>query len=198
MVVLASPVVSLLFERGAFGPADTQATARVMQAYAIGLLPYGMVKVLAPVFYSVNRPRIPLAASISGVTVNLVFNAWTYRTLGAPGLALGTSLGAFANVAVLRWFLRTEVGALGPTGARVGEVLRVAVASFAMAGTAVLMWRVFAPWVRVDDTLARLWSLGLALAVTLATSGGVYFVVLVVLRDPRVSTLRRRLGRGVS
>lgn len=102
MFALSSPVVSLLFERGAFGPEDTAATARVMQAYAIGLLPYGMVKVVAPVLYSLDRPRAPLVASITGVTVNLVFNALTYRTLGAPGLALGTSLGAFANIAVLR------------------------------------------------------------------------------------------------
>ena len=57
MFALSSPVVSLLFERGAFGPEDTAATARVMQAYAIGLLPYGMVKVVAPVLYSLDRAR---------------------------------------------------------------------------------------------------------------------------------------------
>ena len=126
----------------------------------------------------------------------MAFNAWTYRTLGAPGLALGTSLGAFANVAVLRWFLHKEVGALGPTGARVGEVVRVAVASLAMAGTAAAMWGAVAPWVQTDGTLARLWSLGLALVATLTTSGGAYVVVLVLLRDARVAAIRRRLSGG--
>ena len=195
MVVLASPIVSLLFERGAFGPDDTAATARVMQAYAIGLLPYGMVKVLAPVFYSVDRPRIPLAASVSGVTVNLVFNAWTYRSLGAPGLALGTSLGAFANVAVLRWLMSKNVGSLGGIGVRSSEVARVAAASVVMAATAFFVWNAVAPWVRTGDAVGRLLTLGLALTGTLALSGGAYFLVLVALRDTRVAALLRRGGR---
>ncbi|MGB1699656.1 MAG: lipid II flippase MurJ, partial [Nannocystaceae bacterium] len=183
------------YERGAFSPEDTRATARVMQAYAIGLLPYGMVKVLAPVFYSVDRPRVPLAASVSGVTVNLAFNAWTYRTLGAPGLALGTSLGAFANVAVLRWSMHHKVGPLGALGARAGEVARVVLAAAVMGTTAFGVWRVVEPWVEPEGVLARLLSLGLALTLTLGLAGAAYLAVLAGLRDGRVQALRGRVDR---
>jgi putative peptidoglycan lipid II flippase len=70
--------------------------------YVLGLVPYSLVKILAPAFYSVDRPRIPLLASACGVATNIGFNAMTYRELGAPGIALGTALGAAVNVLVLR------------------------------------------------------------------------------------------------
>jgi putative peptidoglycan lipid II flippase len=116
LFVLAEPVVRLLFERGAFGGADTTATALVLQAYALGLLPYGLVKILAPVFYGVDRPRIPLVGSLAAVAVNLAFNTATYEQLGAPGLALGTGLGAVANVLLLRIAIVRTVGSLEARG----------------------------------------------------------------------------------
>ena len=110
LYVLAEPVIEVIYERGAFGPAETSATAAVLMSYALALAPYGMVKILAPVFYGLARPRIPLWASLTAVSVNLVFNTLTYRQLGAPGLALGMAWGALANYLVLRIGLRRTVG----------------------------------------------------------------------------------------
>src|SRR5690606_29569011 len=109
---LAEPVVQLLFERGAFDHAATLATAAVLRSYVLGLLPYGLVKVLAPVFYGVDRVRVPLLASMAAVAVNIVFNALTYQRFGAPGIALGTTLGAVTNYAILRVGLRRVAGPL--------------------------------------------------------------------------------------
>lgn len=110
LFVLADPIVATIFERGRFSAADTAATADVLRAYAVGLLPYSLVKILAPAFYATNRPRIPLAASVAAVAVNLGFNAATYRVLGAPGIAFGTTLGAFVNVGVLRLAYARHIG----------------------------------------------------------------------------------------
>jgi putative peptidoglycan lipid II flippase len=112
LFVLAEPVTRLLFQRGAFSAEDTVATGIVLQAYTLGLLPYGLVKILAPVFYGLDRPRLPLAGSLAAVAVNLTFNWLTYRTLGAPGLALGMGLGALVNVAILRISFARVVGPL--------------------------------------------------------------------------------------
>src|SRR5690606_27631100 len=106
LVLLAEPVIALLYEGGRFTAEDTAAVAMILRAYMVGLLPYSMVKLFAPAFYSVDRPRVPLIASVSAVTVNLVFNALTYRHLGAPGLALGTSLAALVNLTILRLAFR--------------------------------------------------------------------------------------------
>ncbi len=107
LVILAKPVVHLLFQGGKFLPIDTAATVPIVQAYMLGVLPYSLVKVFAPAFFAVDRPRIPMIASITSVAANLIFNGLTYRRLGAPGLALGTTVAALVNLAILRlWFGR--------------------------------------------------------------------------------------------
>jgi putative peptidoglycan lipid II flippase len=107
LVVLAKPVVQLLFQGGKFLPIHTAATVPIVQAYMLGVLPYSLVKVFAPAFFTVDRPRLPMIASMSSVVANLIFNSLTYRTLGAPGLALGTTVAALVNLTILRmWFGR--------------------------------------------------------------------------------------------
>lgn len=107
LVVLAKPVVQLLFQGGKFLPVHTAATVPIVQAYMLGVLPYSLVKVFAPAFFTIDRPRVPMLASISSVVANLAFNGLTYRTLGAPGLALGTTVAAVVNLSILRiWFGR--------------------------------------------------------------------------------------------
>lgn len=112
LFVLAVPVTTLVYAHGETSSADAEAIAWVLQAYVAGLLPYSLVKIFAPGFYSIDRPRVPLLASATAVVVNITFNALTYRELGAPGIALGTGLGALANVAVLRIAFARIVGPL--------------------------------------------------------------------------------------
>jgi len=107
LVVLAKPVVQLLFQGGKFLPIHTAATVPIVQAYMLGVLPYSLVKVFAPAFFAVDRPRVPMVASLVAVVANLLFNSLTYRQLGAPGLALGTTVAALVNLGILRlWFGR--------------------------------------------------------------------------------------------
>jgi putative peptidoglycan lipid II flippase len=110
--LLAEPVVQILFERGAFDHQATLATAAILQSYVLGLMSYGLIKILAPVYYGLDRVRVPILASICAVAVNISFNALTYEQLGAPGIALGTALGVTANFIVLRAALRKAVGSL--------------------------------------------------------------------------------------
>ena len=112
LFVLADPLVTMIYRHGQTTSADAAAIAVVLQAYVVGLLPYSLVKILAPTFYTIDRPRVPLLASAIGVAVSVVFNALTYRELGAPGIAFGTSLGAIANLVVLRIAIARVVGEL--------------------------------------------------------------------------------------
>lgn len=161
LVVLARPVVEVLYF--SFTPAEAEATAMVLAAYVFGLLPYGVVKILAPVFYGLDRPRLPLLASFTAVAVNIGFNAATYRALGAPGLALGMALGSLANVIVLRISFARVVGSLPGVGPR--ELGALAVANGVLAGV------VLGAWWGVDqliDLVGRPWPVsvvGLALIV---------------------------------
>lgn len=127
LALLAEPIVRLIYRHGATTLEDAHAIAIVLQAYVVGLAPYSLVKILAPGFYTADRARIPMFASIAGVTANLVFNATTYRELGAPGLAFGTTIGATVNVLVLRFAFDRAVAPLPRAGwLRRGVALTVA------------------------------------------------------------------------
>jgi putative peptidoglycan lipid II flippase len=116
LLAVGLPVVRLLYQRGRFGEADTEATAAALACYSLGMVAYTGVKVLAPAFYALNAPRVPLLASVSAVATNLVVNLTLYRWLGFRSVALGTSLGALVNVGVLLVVFERRLGGLRGQG----------------------------------------------------------------------------------
>jgi putative peptidoglycan lipid II flippase len=136
LLVLAEPVVRVLFF--SFTDAEVTATAMALQAYVLGLLPYGLVKILAPVFYGLDKPRIPLLASLTAVALNIGFNAATYQWLGTPGLALGTTLGALVNIVVLRSSFARVVGAL--PGVSLRRLIALVIANALLGGLVWAAW----------------------------------------------------------
>ncbi len=184
LVFLAEPVARLVFEHGRTSAADAAAIASCLQAYVVGLVPYSLVKILAPAYYSVGKPAVPLAASVSGVVVNLTFNALTYRALRAQGIALGTALGAMVNVAVLR-------SAFGPRVAPIPTEGRGA--RFGALGLGLLMLGALSyagRWVldRLITTQGPLWltklDLGVGVVLTVGVAGVSYALLLRALGYP--------------
>jgi putative peptidoglycan lipid II flippase len=201
MTVLAKPIVELLFQGGRFLPKDTAATVPIVQAYMLGVLPYSLVKVFAPAFFAVDRPRVPMVASMAAVAANLLFNGLTYRWLGAPGLALGTTVAALVNLTILRlWFVRALGRLDQPQWLR--NIARMVAANVVLGAVAFGLWHAAAhgiaalaiDWPRGTLRLVH----GLAL---LATIGGGFLAYVLSLRLLRVSgaeelwELPRKLAR---
>jgi putative peptidoglycan lipid II flippase len=131
LVLLGLPVVRLLYQRGAFTAEDTRQTAAALACYGVGLVAYSAVKVLAPAFYALGKPNVPLIGSVLSVATNLVLNLAFYERLGFRSVALGTSLGAIVNVVVLVTLFHRWFGGLGGHG--LGSALgRMALAALAM------------------------------------------------------------------
>ncbi|MEQ8652362.1 MAG: murein biosynthesis integral membrane protein MurJ [Kiloniellales bacterium] len=106
LAVLAEPIASVLFERGAFDSAAAAATGLAILAYAIGLPAYVAVKVYQPAFFAREDMTTPLRAALWSVGTNialslLLFFALVDQGLGYLGLAVATTIAAFVNVAVL-------------------------------------------------------------------------------------------------
>jgi putative peptidoglycan lipid II flippase len=112
LMVLAEPIVAMIYERRAFLPADTLATAAALMFYAPGLVGYSAVKVASPTFYSLRNSRTPVIVSVISVGLNLVLNIALVRVMGFAGLALGTAIAAIFNAAALVWLLRRRLGGL--------------------------------------------------------------------------------------
>ncbi len=136
LIALGVPVVRLLYERGRFTPADTGATAAALLLYSFGLVGYTGVKVLAPAFYALGRPRVPLLASVSAVATNLLVILALHRELGFRAIALGTALGSLVNAGLLVGLFERRVGGLFGHGL-FRPIVRMGLAAAAMG---VLAW----------------------------------------------------------
>lgn len=198
LVALATPVIRLLFERGKFHAGDTEATAAALLFYAIGLPCYSAVKVIAPAFYAMDRPRVPLIASVSAVAANLLFNVALHPVLGYRGLALGTAIAAIVNFGVLAVAFHRWWGGLTDRGLllSVGKVL---LAAGWCAGAA------YGGWFLIERQLGHagfvLRAVG-ALA-PVAIGAAVFFLAAAALRieeldDFRAALVRRKGGGGQS
>ncbi len=135
LIALAVPIVALIFEHGRFTAADTVATARALQFYAIGLVAYSIVRIVSPAFYALRLSRIPVTASIISVAVNIGLNVVLVRVMGYAGLALGTSLAAIVNAAIQVILLRRELRGIEGIGITI-TFLKVLVSAIAMGGAA--------------------------------------------------------------
>ena len=141
LIVLAAPIVRLIFERGEFTAVDTAATAAALQLYGIGLVGYSVVRIASPTFYALGQNRIPVLVSVATVLINAVLNVILVRTLGFTGLALGTSIAALFNATTLFLLLRRRLG--GIHEARLAaSFARIVLASAAMGATALAAGRV--------------------------------------------------------
>jgi putative peptidoglycan lipid II flippase len=135
LIVLARPIVAMLFERGAFTARDTDATAAALMCYAIGLTGYSVVKVVSPTFYALHESRKPVMVSAASVLVNAALNIAFVKRFGYLGLAVGTSVTALLNASVLLAMLRRRLD--GVEGTRLAAVFaRSLAASLAMAAAA--------------------------------------------------------------
>jgi len=102
LIACAVPLISVLYQHGKFGAMDTANTAQALRFYAIGLLGYSGVRVLAPVFYAFADTRTPVKVSIAAVFTNIVLNLLFYHFgLNFKWLAFSASISAFVNFFVL-------------------------------------------------------------------------------------------------
>ena len=97
LMVLATPIVELLFEHGRFTAADTEATAAALRLYAVGLVGYSAARIVSPTFYALRQSRVPVAVSIATIVVNVLLSLALVASIGFRGLALATSLAALSN-----------------------------------------------------------------------------------------------------
>jgi putative peptidoglycan lipid II flippase len=195
LVVLARPIISLIFEHGRFGPTDTAATADALVFYALGLYGYSAVKVFAPAFYALDEARVPVLGSVLGMVSNVALNVALYPVLGFRGVALGTSLAALVNFAVLALAWRRRHGRLGAAGVG-AQLARVALASAVLAGVAWATERGLAGLL-AERGFGRQLALGL---LPVAAGGLAYLAAARALRIPELGELaaslrRRRAGR---
>jgi putative peptidoglycan lipid II flippase len=196
LILLAEPLVSLLYERRAFDAHDRLQTAIALRAYGYGLLFYAWLKVLQPAFYAIDKRWFPMLVSIFALGVNLGCNYLFVIVLhwGHQSLALTTSITAGMNFAILFAVMRRFSGGLDTAS------LLVMLAKLLVAGAVMAAVCIAANHFLLHDpgklpVLLRLtW-----LATTVAIAAAAYFLTTKLLRvaeaDEAVAMVMRKLRR---
>lgn len=184
LLVLAKPIVRIIFERGQFGEYSAYITSSALFFYAFGLLSCAMIKVLANGFYALHDTRTPVKIMLFSVTFNALLSTALMFPLKIAGLTLASSVSATANMFLLYHFLRKRVGAFDqrPVLAALAKALGAAAAMAAFA----LGW---SRWV-LGPSAGRGHAIqGALLALGIALSAAVYFVSALALKSEEARKL---------
>jgi putative peptidoglycan lipid II flippase len=195
LIVLADPIVWVLYRHGRFTALQAHAAAGALQYYALGLVGYASLKVLVNAFYALDRRKTPMFVSFGAVGLNLLFN-WVFTWhlhWGYRGLAFSTACLATTNFLVLYLLMRKELGrfhtlALGSLTLRVGAASGV-MAAVCLASSHWLLpgWETSGFWLRVT------WLLG-----TIVVAAGVFAACATALKVSELTTITAAVSRRLA
>ena len=92
LMVIPLPLITVLFERGAFDTSDSLITSQVLQGYAIGLPAYIAIKVFSTAHWAREDTKTPVQISIIATVVNIIGSIILIQFIGVVGIALSTGL----------------------------------------------------------------------------------------------------------
>ncbi len=168
LLLLAEPIIGTLFEHGAFTHEATIATAHTLQAYAIGLIAFCWVKLLATACYAEKDAKAPMRFAAISVAVNIVLAVILMQFFSYVGLALATSAAAIINAAMLwRHLARRHGPLLNATELlRIGKALIGCLLMMIALNTLIMLW----PFPDQGKGLQAFWMLTSVIA-----GAGVFF-----------------------
>lgn len=106
LLLAADPIMRVLFEHGAFTATDTEATAKMLGALALGLPAYVIIKVLHPSFFAREDTKTPMIFAVASMVTNVVLSLGLFMAIGGTGIAVAAMLSGWINVALLILALR--------------------------------------------------------------------------------------------
>ena len=112
VAMFSTPIVSLLFERGAFDSDAVSVTSSLLFFYIFFLFGDGITQLISRVFYALGDSKTPMMVAIVTVMLNILLSFAFVHFMGISGLALATSLSAFVGMLILMFLLRRKIGSL--------------------------------------------------------------------------------------
>lgn len=141
LMVLAEPIVRLLFERGRFDAGSTERAALALAFLAPGLVAFSLTNVLARAFFALGDTTTPMRISVACLALNLVLALWLIVPMRQAGLGLANSCTATLNVALLFYALRRKLSRLELSGfVRSLPGLAIATAAGGVTAWAIRRW----------------------------------------------------------
>jgi putative peptidoglycan lipid II flippase len=199
LMMLAEPIISVLYQHGRFSAWQTEQAAGALRFYAVGLCGYAALKVLVTAFYALDQRKTPMFVSALAVGLNLLCN-WLFTFhlgWGHRGLAFSTGLVASANFLLLYALMHHHLERL-ETARMLAMLWKVTVASLALLAVcaAARQW-LFADWAQ-QGFAARLIGLLATVLAGMAAFLGAGIALRIEELQELLQALRRRLARSAT
>jgi putative peptidoglycan lipid II flippase len=191
LILLAQPIISMLYQRGKFTEVTTQMTAWALTWYAAGLIGHSIMEVLTRAFYAQQDTKTPVLIGTIAMGLNVVFSftfAWLFDRMGwmpLGGLALANSLATALEATALFLVMRQRLN-----GIEGGYLARgFAACALASLGMGIGLW----VWMQAVGSLNR-WFVALG---GVALGGILYGMGVLLFRLPEIQILVRAITRRV-
>ncbi len=193
LMALHLPIISVLFQRGAFDAQAAIYTGQALFCYALGLWAYAMLRVFVSAFYALQDSRWPMKAAVITLLVNVLASLALMYPLKHNGIALAGSISAIVNVLLLAFVLKRKIGAYLDR-AFYKSILKMTLSTIMMLA-AIGLIEYFMPW----DTSAGLQTRLLYLISAVFVGAATFFISAYLLQSPEIHSLmgniKRRLNR---
>jgi len=193
LLALRVPILSVLFQRGAFDAASTIQTADALLYYTLGLWAFSVIRIIVSAFYSLQDTRVPMKAAIVALIVNVVCSVLLMSPMKHGGLALATSIASAVNVIMLGIILKKRIGSY-LNREFYNSLGKIAAASLVMWG-GIMVVEIFIPWKITGPFDGRLLFLVASISVGMAT----FFFMSWLLKCSEmvmvIRTIKGKLGR---
>lgn len=173
-MVLAKPIVKILFQRGAFDSTATYMTATALIFYSIGMVAYGLRDILGKVFYSLQDTKTPMINGAIAMCMNIILNLILVKYLKIAGLALATSSSAIICILLLFNSLNRKIGYFGQDKI-IKTTIKSLISSIIMGGVTYYIYNILSNILGVgfiQEVIALFGSIG---------TGAIIYGVLVIL-----------------
>lgn len=174
LIVLAKPIINILFQHGAFGYQETMMTSRAVIAYAVGLPAYVLVKALAPNFFARGDTKTPVKYSATVLLTNLICAIILMSPFGHVGIASATTIAAFVSLYLYLRGLKKR-GFWQISAALLQKIGKIIICSLVMSLILIFMEYIFNCW--FDNWLHLNMAIKLLLLSLACLCGGLTFVI---------------------
>ncbi len=180
LIVLGTPLIALLFQRGEFDAQSTAETVFALQFYAVGLFAHSSLEIITRAFYAMHDTRTPVAVGVVAMTMNVVLSLLLISPLAQGGLALANSIATIVEMLALFYILRRRLGHLDDRQLLV-SIGRILLATAAMA---LVLLTLLATAAGRDQAQVAVPAAVMAV--------GVYLVVTVALKSDEINIVLKR------
>lgn len=195
LLVMAEPIVRVLYERGAFAAGNSTPTvSAVLAIFGVGLPAFVLIKAFTPGYFAREDTRTPMYFAAVSVVVNVSIALTLFPSIGAPGIAVASAVAGWVNAALLLGVL-VRRGHWGRDIPLLTRIPRLVIAAAVMAGALWLGVRYFSAELA---SASPLYTQAAALAGLTLAGAAIYFAVAFGIGGADLGMIRRNIRRGAS